>query len=136
MPITITVKQLALATQSGALARFFALDRPLQVAWKNRKQVTVCETEHKLYQERLQALCEKYGAKHPENPNVYEFDVGNLDVKPGESGPQKKLFEVERAKLEEQVIDDVPGDPVKVSETAGSLKLIDCQILDGSFLVD
>jgi len=136
MPITITVKQLALVIQSGALARFFALDRPLQVAWKNRKQVSTCEAEYKLYQEKLQALCDKYGTKHPQNPNVYEFDVGNEDVKPGEMGPQKKLFEQERATLEEQPITDIPGDPVKVSEASGTLKIIDCELLEGTFLID
>ena len=136
MPITITLKQLALAVQSGALSRYFALDRPLQVAWKNRKQVSASETEYKLYQEKLQALCDKYGVKNAQNPNVYDFDVGDESVKPGEQGPKRKQFEAERQELDKQVIDDMPGEPVKVSEASGSLKTFDCEILEGTFLVD
>ena len=133
MPITISLKQLALVTQSGALDRFFALDRPLQVAWKNRKQVSTCATEYKLYQEKLLALCEKHGTKHSQNPNFYEFDLDNPDVKPGVVGPKKKLFEEERAAL---LVTDIPGDAVKVSEASGTLKTIDCERLEGTFLVD
>jgi hypothetical protein len=136
MPITITVKQLALAVQSGALARFFAIDRPLQVAWKNRKQVSACETEYKLYQEKLTTLCERYGTKHPTNPNVYEFDKDDPTVVPGEEGPKKKLFNAEREILEEQIVDGIPGDPVKVSEASGFLKITDCEILENTFLID
>jgi len=134
--IKITVKQLAAAAQSGALARFFALDRPVQTAWKNRKQGTVVDEELKLYNEKLLALCKKYGTQRPENPNVYEFDVGNAEVKPGEAGPQKKLFEAEREALESQVVDTIPGDPVRVSEISGSLKVTDCELLENTFLID
>ena len=134
--IQITVKQLAIASQSGALARFFALDRPIQVAWKNRKQVTACTEELKLYSDKLKALCEKYGTVSPSNPNVYAFDVDDKSIAPGTEGPQKKLFEIARAELEAQVVDTIPGDPVKVSETVGTLKVSDCEILEGTFLVD
>ena len=136
MPITITVKNLALAAQSGALARFFALDRPVQVAWKNRKQVSSTTEELKLYSEKLKALCEKYGTVSPTNPDVYHFDVDNKDVPAGTDGPNKKLFEAERAELEDQVVDTIPGDPVKITEISGGLKLADCELLDGSFLID
>ena len=136
MPITITVKQFVLAFESGALARFFAIDRPLQVAWKNRKQVSACEAEYKLYQGKLLDLCKKYGTPHPENPNVYEFDKDSDSLKPGEVGPQKMLFDQERELLDAQPVDDIPGDPVKVSVASGSLKLTDCEILENTFLID
>ena len=136
MSITITVKNLTLAAQSGALARFFALDRPIQVAWKNRKQVSSTTEELKLYNEKLKALCEKYGTVDPTNPDVYRFDVDDKSVPAGTDGPNKKLFIIARDELEAQVIDTIPGEPVKVSETVGSLKLADCELLEGSFLID
>ena len=136
MSITITVKKLVAASQSGALARYFDLDRPIQVAWKNRKQFATCTEELKLYNERLVELCKKYGTQNPKNASAYDFDLGNPDVKPGEPGPQKKLFNAEFEKLEAMVLEDIPGDPVKVSETQGTLKVSDCELLDGSFLVD
>ena len=47
MPVTVTTKELVDAATSGALARYFALEKPVTVAWKNRKQVETCEREFK-----------------------------------------------------------------------------------------
>jgi hypothetical protein len=134
--IQITVKKLVIANESGALTRFFALDRPIQMAWKNRKQLAACNEELQFYSDKLKELCEKYGTVSVSNPNAYVFDVDNKSVAPGTEGPQKKLFEIARAELEAQVVSTIPGDPVKVSETVGTLKVSDCEILEGTFLVD
>ena len=135
MTISISLKKLVAFIQSGALGRYFALNRPLQVAWANRKQVTVCNEQHRLYHEKVLALCEQYGTRSPRNPNAFVFDEGDETVKPGEAGPKRQIYDQEVDKLESKLI-DVPGTPVKVAEAQGFLSTADCELLEGTFLID
>jgi hypothetical protein len=132
--IKITVKQLIEASTSGALGRYLALEKPMTIAWKNRKQVSACNEEMKLYQEKQLALAEKYGTKDPEKPNVYLFDVG-AELAPGEGGPQQKAFSAAMEELLAQPVDTIPGDPVSVQVLGGKLSETDLFYLE-PFLTD
>lgn len=106
--IKITLKNLLDVAHSGALNRFLSIDKPVAVAWKNRRQATACNEEMKLYEERRLALCEKYGKKN-EDKRRYEFDDAN-----------KLAFEAAQNELLDQVLDSIPGDPVRISDLASS----------------
>jgi hypothetical protein len=101
--ISITVKNLLDAASSGALNHFFAIDKPVAVAWKNRRQIAACNEELKLYEERRLALCKKYGTMNDEM-SKYVFTEEN-----------KRSFTTALNELFTQVV-EIPGDPVKVSD--------------------
>ena len=130
--IKITVKQLVEAATSGALGRYLALEKPVSVSWKNRKQIPACNEEVKLYQEKQLALAEKYGTKDPEKPNVFKFDP---ELPPGQQGPQLKAFNAAMEELLAQAVDTIPGEPVSVSLLGGKLAETDLLLLE-PFLTD
>lgn len=141
--IKITVKQLTEAAMNGALNRFFTLEKPVAVAWANRKQMDACNEELKLANERRLALCEKYGTKDPKTGN-YFFDLpikadGTPDfeaaTKQTEPGPKKLAFDKELTELWDQVIDTIPGNPVKIADLTGKLTETDSKFLE-PFITD
>jgi hypothetical protein len=132
--LKLTVRQLVDASNSGALRRYLTLEKPMTVAWKNRKQISACDEELKLFQERQLALAEKYGTKDPEKPNVFTFDLG-VELKPGENGPQRAAFNDAFNELLNQPVDTIPGDPVSVSALDGKLSEADMMLLE-PFLTD
>lgn len=107
--IKLTVKQLvdaATGNQAGsALSRFFALEKPVAVAWRNRSQIKACTEEMKLYEERRIALCEKHGKKDEKTGN-YRFEGEGL-----------KDFTAALEELNKQPV-EIPGEPIKISELA------------------
>lgn len=152
--IKITVKKLVEAAESQALARYFSLEKPISIAWKNRKQVSACNEELKLYHERRIALCDKYG-KRNEQTNTYEFDLEPVvsesatseSATPAsttpdpvtlksiiQSGPQKKAFDLAMQELWEQTI-SLPGEPISVAVLTGNLSEVDGERLE-PFLTD
>jgi len=152
--IKLTVKQLIDATtrkiplagtiqdgmvQNGsAIDRLYALEKPIHVAWANRKQAAACNEELKHYHEKRLALCEKHGTKN-EKLNIYEFDGCNSEFSAKSPGPQKKAFDAALVELWNQEI-ELPGRPIKISELSssdltGSLSEFDCQLLE-PFLED
>lgn len=157
--IKLTVKQLIDATtrkipingslqdgmaQNGsALDRLYALEKPIHVAWANRKQAAACNEELKHYHEKRLALCEKFGVKN-DKLNIFEFDGCNTEFSAKSPGPQKKAFDAALLELWSQEI-ELPGRPIKISELAdssfsssessGSLSEFDCQLLE-PFLAD
>ena len=126
--IKLTVKQLvdaATGNQSGsALSRFFALDKPVSVAWRNRGQIKACTEEMKLYEERRIALCDKHGTKDETNGN-YKFEGDSLNA-----------FRSELEELGKQIV-DIPGEPIKLSElgTGSRLSESDANLIE-MFLTD
>lgn len=141
--IKLTVKQLLDAAgngANGALNRYFTLEKPVAVAWKNRKQLEACNAEIKLFHERRIALCEKYGKKNPKTNN-YEFDVPETESTesppppPATPGPQRKLFDLAMEELNAQAVDTIPGEPVSVSTLTGVLSEADGLLLE-PFLTD
>ena len=152
--IKLTVKQLLDATarkvplngsledgmvkNGSALDRLYALDKPIHVAWANRKQAAACNEELKHYHEKRLALCEKFGVKN-ETLNVFEFDGCNSEFSAKSPGPQKLAFDAALIELWNQEI-ELPGRPIKIfeladSELTGSLSEFDCQLLE-PFLAD
>lgn len=127
--IKITIKQLLDAGTSGALSRYFALDKPITVSWKNRKQVAACEEEiNKHYNDRRLDLCKKYGHLD-EKTKEYVF-VGE-----GVAADAKENFKGDMAKLLAEEIDNFPGEPVSVSVISGSIREADLRLLE-PFLTD
>ena len=113
--IKLTVKQLvdaATGNQNGsALSRFFALEKPVAVAWRNRGQIKACTEEMKLYEERRIALCDKYGTKDEKTGN-YRFE-----------DPDKlKKFTAELDELGKQPV-EISGEPIKLSELVAGSRL-------------
>jgi hypothetical protein len=130
--IKLTVKQLLDASATNpanpgagsALSRFFALDKPIAVAWKNRGQIKACTEAMRLYEEKRVALCEKYGKKN-EGETQFKFDGGGA-----------KAFSEELQELWKQEIDDLPGEPVKISSLPeGLLSESDLYLIE-AFLTD
>lgn len=123
MSIKITLRQLINAGSSGALSRYFSLEKPVSVSWKNRKQAAVCEEEvNKNYNDRRIELCKKYG-RLDEKTNQYVFTGENL--------PEDALknFETDiNLLLNEEV--EIPGVPVKVSMIQGNIRETDLQFLE------
>jgi len=132
--IKITVKQLIEVANSGALRRYLALEKPVSVAWKNRKQVVACDEEIKLYSEKQLALAQKFGTQDPANSNAYLFDVG-VELSPGEIGPQRKAFAAAMEELVAQQVDTIPGELVSVALLSGKLAETDLCLLE-PFLTD
>jgi hypothetical protein len=122
MSIKITVKQLIDAATSGALGRYFALEKPIAATWKNRKQVEACNTELKAYDEKRIELCKKHG-RLAEN-NIYLFTGDGLDEK------AQANFDAEILELWKQDVDSIPGEPVKIQTITGSLKETDAVLLE------
>ncbi len=124
--IKLTVKQLveaATGNQSGsALSRFFALDKPVAVAWQNRGQIKACTDEMKLYEERRLALCEKHGTKN-ESSSQFTFDVEGT-----------KNFTTEMNELLKQEV-ELPGTPVKIASLNGRVSESDLSLIE-PFLTD
>jgi hypothetical protein len=113
--IKITVKQLIDAGTMGALSRYFALEKPITVSWKNRKQVAACEEEiNKHYNERRIDLCKKHG-RLDEKTKEYVF-TGE-----GVAPDAKENFEADLKKLWAEEI-DLPGEQVSVSVLKGTPK--------------
>jgi endonuclease V-like protein UPF0215 family len=128
MAIKITLKRLIDAGTTGALTRYFALDKPVAVAWKNRAQLAACEEAiNKHYNDARIALCKKHGRLDAET-NQYLFEGEGVDA------AAKENFEKDLLVLWAEEV-EIPGEPVKVSTIAGSIKESDLQILE-SFLVD
>ena len=132
--LKLTVRQLVDASNSGALRRYLNLEKPMTIAWKNRKQIAACDEELKLFGEKQVALAEKHGTKDPEKPNVFVFDVG-VELKPGEIGPGRKAFTAAMEELLAQPVDTIPGDPVSVQILGGKLSESDLVFLE-PFLTD
>jgi len=124
--IKITVKQLLDVATSGALARYFTLEKPIKVSWKNRQQVAVCEEEiNKHYNDRRIELCKKHGRLNPKT-NEYVFTAEGLseDIKADFEDLAKdaqKNFEDDLAKLWAEEI-ELPGEQVSVSVLKGTSK--------------
>lgn len=127
MPVTVTTKELVDAATSGALARYFALEKPVTVAWKNRKQVETCEREFKRCNELRIEICKKHG-RLDEKTNTYLF-VGE-----GLAEDAQAAFDAELALLWKQTV-DIPGEPVSVSSLKGPLGERDAALLE-PFLTD
>ena len=132
--LKLTVRQLIDVSNSGALRRYLALEKPMTIAWKNRSQIAACDKELKLFQEKQRDLAEKYGVKDPEKPNVFVFDVG-VELKPGEIGPQRKAFSEAMEELLNQPVDTIPGEPVSVQVLDSKLSESDLVFLE-PFLTD
>lgn len=134
--ISITVKKLVELAETQVLTKFYNLDKPVNVAWKNRHQPKVCNEALKDYTDKRLALCEQYGKKDPASNN-YFFDVDD-DLKPLPGvpvpGPQRRAFDEALAELKEQTV-ELPGDPVKVTALKGSLTDIECEMLE-PFITD
>ena len=131
--IKLTVKQLLDASstnpkkpeEGSALSRFFALGKPVAVAWKNRGQIKACTEEMKLYEERRVALCSQFGAKD-EGTGQFKFD---------DEGAKK--FADALQELWKQDLDTIPGDPVKIGSLDQKNQLSESDIeLLGAFLTD
>lgn len=112
--IKLTVKQLVEASTSGALRRYLSIKKPIELAWKNRKQIATCDEELVLYTEKQKALAQEFGTPDKDNPNMFKFDV-DANLAPGEIGPQGKAFNEAFQALLAQTIDTIPGEPVPVS---------------------
>jgi heterodisulfide reductase subunit B len=132
--IKLTVKQLVDAATSrvtdpyqtgSVLSRFFALEKPVAVAWRNRGQIKACTEEMKLYEERRLALCEKYGKKIEKTGNYMFEDPENA-----------KKFAAELEELGKQPV-EIPGEPIKLSElgTGSRLSESDASLIE-MFLTD
>lgn len=129
-----------LVQNGSAIDRLYALEKPIHVAWANRKQAAACNEELKHYHEKRLALCEKFGVKNDEL-GVYEFDGQNSESTAKSPGSQKLAFDAALIDLWNQEI-ELPGRPIKISEIAespaeltGSLSEFDCQMLE-PFLAD
>ena len=121
--IKLTVKQLVEATQSGALGRFLTLDKPIKVAWANRKQGPAATDELKLYDERRTALLKQHGTLS-EGAKEYTFADG-----------EGEKFQSAHAELIAQTV-ELPGEPVKLADLgAGRLSEIDLSVLE-AFLTE
>jgi hypothetical protein len=120
--IKLTVKQLIDAASSGALGRYFTLEKPVAVTWKNRKQVEACNAELKAYDEKRIELCKKHG-RLAEN-NTYVFTGEGLDPR------AQANFDAEIQELWKQDVDSIPGDPVKIYSLKGSLTEVDASLLE------
>lgn len=127
MPVTLTVKQLVDAAASGALARYFSIEKPVTVSWKNRKQVAACEEEHKRCDALRVELCKKHGRLDEKTKN-YVF-VGE-----GLAADAPFLFNADMTSLLAQEV-QLPGEPVSVSLLAGKLTERDLFFLE-PFLTD
>jgi hypothetical protein len=130
--IKLTVKQFIDASMSNpanpgagsALSRFFALDKPIAVAWKNRGQIKACTEEMKLYEERRIALCNKYGKKD-ETIGQYRFE-----------GEELKKFVAELEELDKQTV-EIPGEPIKIAQLGITNRLSEADlVLVEMFLTD
>lgn len=136
--ITISLRQLVQLSESRLLNKFFALDPPVAVAWTNRKQPTFINEVLKSYDEQRLALCQRFGVKNPTTGN-YHFDVALEDVEKQPlntpPGPNRLAFNAALDELLNQVVSDIPGNPVKVSELSGHLNTLECVALE-PFLTD
>jgi len=131
--IKLTVKQLLDASTTNlknpgagsALSRFFALDKPVAVAWKNRGQIKACTEEMRLYEERRVALCEQFGSKD-EGTGQFKFD---------DDGAKKFAEAIQE--LWKQDLDTIPGEPVKIESLGDGNRLSESDLeLLGAFLTD
>jgi hypothetical protein len=121
--IKLTVQQLVEAVQSGALGRLLALDKPIKVAWANRKQGTAATEELKSYDERRMALLKAHGTL-AEGATQYTFADGEADK-----------FQAGHAELIAQTV-ELPGEPVKLADLgAGRLSEMDLSLLE-AFLTE
>ena len=116
--IKLTVKQLVEAVQSGALGRLLALDKPIKVAWANRKQGTSANDEIKAYDERRMVILKQHGTL-AEGAKEYTFAEGEAEK-----------FAAAHMELIQQTV-ELPGEPVKLADLgAGRLSEIDLSALE------
>ena len=116
--IKLTVKQLIESVQSGALGRLLALNKPIKVAWANRKLGTSANDEIKAYDERRKVLLEQHGTL-VEGAQEYTFADG-----------EGAKFQTAHLELIQQTV-ELPGEPVKLADLgAGRLSEIDLSVLE------
>jgi len=117
--IRITVRQLRDCVATGAIQRFFAVDKPVRVTFANRKLGKAIDAEVKAYDEQRIALLRQYGT----------LSDGEKDFVFAEG----KRAEFDRAfeELLSQAVDDLPGEPVKFSDLGdGRLSEADLALLE------
>ena len=118
--ITITTEQLMAATYSGALRRFFECELSI-TAWKSlRHTASSCEKEMDLFQKKRDEMVAKHeGAVHSSNKGWNFPDAEKTSA-----------FLAEWNELMKIVIDNIPGDPIRLDDIRnGSLAAADHQLL-------
>jgi hypothetical protein len=116
--IALTVKQLIESVQSGALGRLLALDKPIKVAWTNRKLGTSANDEIKAYDERRMVILKQHGTL-AEGAKEYTFAEGEAEK-----------FGAAHLELIQQTV-ELPGEPVKLADLGtGRLSELDLSVLE------
>jgi hypothetical protein len=118
MPIPLTVKELVVLAQAGALGRFLAVPKPIKVGWENRKQGPMADTELKAYNDKRLELLKEVGATLADGSREYTFPDG-----------AREQFQTAHDELMAQTV-ELPGYPVSLADLKGELSEADLCLLE------